>query len=277
MLKLNDKIQKGLFMSNDISPSLIQSIIDSQKDLVVIFHNNRELLINKAFQKFVGVSSVEEYQEGFGPFVNNFVPHPSYFNADFIEDGETWFDAILRKPKLEQIVSMMNSTHDPHAFAVEIDRNTPEYVIVTFNDITQSLIKRIMIENEKNIDKKSGAYAKEYFLQVANSYQEAAVFNEKIVGAISIDIKNSDEFSAASFVEFLKNSTRQDDMIVRWSDRKYLIVFLTDGELNALLVLKKLEEILKKRDPEENLYQLSLHAQKGGENIDFVVKKVLAS
>lgn len=264
-------------MPNEISLSLIQSVVDSQKDLIVIFHNDEEVLINKAFQKFFGVSSLEQHKGEISSFVEKFVPHPSYFNASFIEEGESWFDAILRKPKLEQIVSMLNAGHEPHAFAVTIETNTPEYTIVNFNDITQSLIKRIMIENEKNIDKKSGAYAKDYFLQVANSYEEAAVFNEKIIGAVAIDMAKADETSAVDFVEFLKNSTRQDDMIVRWSDYKYLIIFLTDGELNALLMLKKLEEILDKRGGESSSYGLSLHTQKKGEDMDLIVAKALES
>jgi len=260
-------------MSDEISLSLIQSIVDSQKDLIVIFCDGKEILLNKAFKKFVGTPSLEQYKKDFGPFVNNFVPHPSYFNADFIEQGELWFDAILRKPKLEQIVSMMNATYDPHAFAVEVDATTPGYVIVNFNDITQSLIKRIMIENEASTDKKSGAYTKDYFLQVAKSYQEAAVFNEKIIGTILIDVREANESSTSDFVELLKNSTRQDDMIVRWDEKKYLIVFLTDGELNGLPMLKKLEKILEKRGDDSSSYELSLHIQKKGESIDSVVKK----
>ncbi len=260
-------------MLNETSLSLVQSVVDSQKDLIVIFRENKEVLVNKAFKKFVGVSSLEQYREDFGPFINNFVPHPSYFNADYIESGESWFDAILRKPKLDQMVSMMSSTTDPHAFAVEIDTNTPEYTIVNFNDITQTLIKRIMIENERNIDKKSGAYAKEYFLQVAQSYQEAAVFNEKIVCSIFVNINLCEENSASEFVEFLKASTRQDDMIVRWGVDKFLIVFLVDSVFNAELMLKKLEEIMKKRSSDDLSCELSLSAQKENESINSVIKR----
>lgn len=260
-------------MPNEISLSLIQSIVDSQKDLIVIFHDDKEVLINKAFKKFVGTVSMERYREDFGPFLNNFVPHPSYFNADFIQEGESWFEAILRKPKLEQIVSMMNASHDPHAFAVEIDMNTPEYTIINFNDITQSLIKRIMIENERSIDKNSGAYAKDYFLQVAKSYQEAAVFNEKIVGVISIKTSHDDENSPMKFVESLKNITRQDDMIVRWGRDGFLIVFLVDSELNGVLMLKKLEAMMQKERADDSWFDISLSTQKDAESIDKVVNR----
>ena len=68
---------------------------------------------------------------------------------------------------------MMTPSFDPHAFSVELQRVTDEYTIATFNDITQSLIKRIMIENNANMDAGSGAYAKEYFLQIARSYEDA--------------------------------------------------------------------------------------------------------
>lgn len=260
-------------MPDENSLSLIQSIVDSQKDLIVIFYDSKEVLINKAFKKFFGTPSIEQYRENFGPFVNNFVPHPSYFNTGFIEEGESWFDAILRKPKLEQIVSMMNATYDPHAFAVEIDSSTPDYVIVSFNDITQSLIKRIMIENEASTDIKSGAYAKDYFLQVSPSYQEAAIFNEKIISTIFINTSHDDEVALSKFVESLKNSTRQDDMIVRWGSDSFLIVFLVDNATNAELMFKKLDEMIKKGKTDSAWCDLSLSIQKDGESIASVIKR----
>jgi hypothetical protein len=85
---------------------------------------------------------------------------------------------------IDRVVSMMTQYYEPRAFSVEINK-IEEYVVASFCDITQTLVKRIMIENKTNI------YAKNYFLQVAQSYQDAALFNEKIISAIMIHRSNN--------------------------------------------------------------------------------------
>lgn len=62
-------------MKENVSLSLVQGIADLQKDLIAIFQNDEIILINRAFEKFFSVTSLERYRAEFGPFVNNFVPH----------------------------------------------------------------------------------------------------------------------------------------------------------------------------------------------------------
>lgn len=230
-------------MTHDTSMALVQSIIDSQKEMIVLFYEDEVFLINRAFQKFVSVASLQEYKEEFGAFVNNFVPHPSYFNANKIEEGDTWFDSIIKLDEVDRVVSMLTPTYDPHAFSVDIDDGVLGYKIVTFTDITQTLIKRIMIENNANMDIRSGAYAKKYFLQIAQSYQDAALFNEKIIGAILIKVESANEEELATFATEFKNITRQDDMLVRWNDNSFLLVYLSDNVDNAQKMLDKLYNV----------------------------------
>jgi len=102
------------------------------------------------------------------------------------------------------------------------------------------MIRRIMIENHVNIDAKSGAYTKKYFLQIARSYQDATVFNEKIIGAVLIEANLSDgsnisssEDTLSAFLDLFKNSTRQDDMLIRWNDNIFLLIFFVENVANA--------------------------------------------
>lgn len=260
-------------MRDDICLALIKRVVDSQKDLIIIFHNNEIVLVNRAFDNFFSVSSLEEYKTEFGLFVDNFVPHPHYFHKDKIQDGSSWFDAILKLPEMERVVSMMTPSYEPHAFSVHVDK-IEEYVIGVFEDITQTLIKRIMIENNANIDKESGAYAKNYFLQVAQSYQDAVVFNEKIVSAILIKANKKDGSCVSSdgnilkaLVSHFKSVIRQDDMLIRWGDDAFLLIYLVDSAANAQAMLEKLQSLLQKKENEEMEFSLQHFIQKEGEGI----------
>ncbi|MBE0513991.1 hypothetical protein [Sulfurimonas sp.] len=225
-------------MREEIGLAIIQSIIDSQKDLIVVFQESTPVLINKAFKKFFAVSSLDDYKEEFGPFVNNFVPHPSYFHGEKVAKGSSWVDAISELPEMDRIVSMMTATYEPHAFLVKV-QNIEEYVIAVFEDITQTLIKRIMIENNASIDKQSGAYAKNYFLQIAQSYQDAATFNKKIISAILIKSEAKEASELPELVKHFKSIIRQDDMLIRWGEDSFLLIYLVDNLTNAQKMMDK--------------------------------------
>lgn len=256
---------------------LAKQIADMNKEFIVVFEGDHIIMTNKSFNKFFGVSSTEEYKENFGAFVNNFVPHPSYFNADKMDKEESWFEAILQLDEIDRVVSFISQTHEPHAFSVTINQEIEGLKLVTFEDITQDLIKRIMISNNANIDAKTGAYTKQYFLQVKKSYEEAALFNEKIIGIAMVNISSDlglHKDDIKIFVETFKNSIRQDDMLVKYSDEKFLLSFLVDGEEKAAQVIQKLKGMLNNSTIDGFTYQLSHIWQKNKESISSLISKL---
>ena len=245
--------------------------------LIVVFKDSEPILTNSAFNQFFSVTSFEKYKSNFGPFIENFVPHPSYFHKEKIEEGDDWFGAILKLEESQRVVSMMTPSYEPHAFSVMIDKSADGYVIATFTDITQTLIKRIMIENNVSIDKASGAYDKKYFLQITQSYEDAAAFNEKIIGLTEISLLSDSEIEKREielFVERSKSIIRQDDMLVRWDRSKFLLVYLVDDALKAKQVAQKIRDMLDKESASELKYSLNSVAQTQEESIKSLIKKL---
>ena len=230
---------------DDICLELIKGVMDSQEDLVTIFKEDELIVTNKAFNSFVNISSTEQYKDNFKLFEDGFVPHPAYFNKENIHTGKTWIESILELDEMDRIVSMLDYKCNAHAFNVKIDDSVEGFSIVTFEDITQTLIKRIMIENHSNIERKSGAYDKQYFLHVMKSYEDAAIFNEKIIGLITVEI-NGCEDNLVECVHKFKNSVRQDDMFVHWGHGRFLLVHLVDSALKSQEVLNKLKVMANK-------------------------------
>jgi len=268
-------------MTQEVSLSLLQSIVNSKRELVVIFKDEELIVTNTAFNKFFGVSSLEVYNSEYGEFVNNFVPHPSYFHKDKIEGNIKWFDAILELEEIDRVVSILTPSYVPCAFSVEIDKSTSDYYIVTFSDITQDLIKRIMIENNATIDKKSGAYSKKYFLQITKSYEDAAVYNEKIIAVVLVDIIDvkedmfaSNELALKAFTYEVKSSIRQDDMLVYWQDNKFLLVHLIDKGHTAQAMLNKLQILASHENIQGMEYRVNSTVQKEKESLNDLIERV---
>ena len=223
---------------------LIQNIIDAQENIICIFEDAELILVNKAFNTFFSVNSLEQYTQEFGPFVNNFVPHNSYFHNEKVKEGEKWIEVIEQIEEKDRIVSMLNANYEPRAFSVGVDSSLSGYSVLTLSDISQDLIKRIMIENNVSIDEKSGAYNKEYFLHTSESFHDAAVFNEKSIGITMIEIdENGESGFLAKVVSCIKNRIRQDDMLVKYSESVLLLTYLVDSKENALQLSKKLSSV----------------------------------
>ena len=258
---------------NDTCIELIKSVMDSQEDLIVIFKGEELVVTNKAFNSFFNISSIEQFRDNFDLFVECLVPHPSYFNKESIQKDKTWIESILELDEMDRIVSMLDTKYNPHAFNVKINDSVEGFSIVTFEDITQTLIKRIMIENKANIERKSGAYDKQYFLHVMKSYEDAALFNEKIIGLITVEIQGC-ENELPECVQKFKDSVRQDDMFVHWDDGKFLLVHLVDSALKSQEVLTKLKVMAQKEMGSGVTCQFYSLAQEKKESISQLIKRI---
>lgn len=239
---------------------LFEAAINTQKDLVVLMHQNTPLLFNKAFQNFAGVSSVKEFLREFGSLPDRFVPHNSYFHAGKVQSHDEWTEALMALPEHDRIVSMFNSRTEPYAFSVAVDPSVSDYSIVTFTDISQDFIKRIMIENDVSIDKESGAYDKDYFIHTSKSFHDAAEFNEKAIGITMIELMSSDtedEKYLHDFASSIKSSIRQSDMLVRWEKKVFLLAYLANTQDDVMAFSKKLLSVMR-QEPFERLNAISM-------------------
>jgi GGDEF domain-containing protein len=249
-----------LITENDVCGKLFQSAIDTQTTLIILLHNNTPVLFNKAFQDFTGFPTVKMFLREFGSLLNRFVPHDAYFHAGKAEHPDMWTEALLNLPETKRVVSMINYRAEPYAFAVTLDQPVEEYIIVSFSDISQDLIKRIMIENDVSIDKESGAFNKDYFVHTSKSFQNAAEFNKKAIGITMIELVSSNGESDKYLRDFsssIKSNIRQSDMLVRWEKNIFLLAYLIDNAENAMKFSRKLLSVMRE-EPFENLKTISM-------------------
>lgn len=227
--------------------SLVQSLLESHDQLVLVMERGQPAFANRAFLAFFGLGALTEFKREIGMLEYRFVPHDSYFHAGKIESDELWFEALSALPAEERIVSMLSAQMVPHAFEVRIIKESSAYVVALFRDVTKELIKRILIQNDASTDKVSGAYSREYFVHTSASLQDAADFNKKHIylTSITLDSMISDEASIRSFVTLIKQNIRADDMLVRWNEKTFVLAYLVDSESFGDIVTMKLEHLLK--------------------------------
>lgn len=249
-----------LIEDDHVCTQLFLSAINAQKNLIVLLYHNEPILFNQAFLDFANVTSVKHFLREFGSLTNRFVPHDSYFHLGKAPDPHEWVQALMDLPEMDRIISMLDYRIEPHAFSALAQNPAPGYTILTFTDISQDLIKRIMIENDVSIDKESGAYDKEYFIHTVKSFYDAAIFNKKLIGITMVELMSSDEDAERYLHDFsssIKSNIRQSDMLVRWSKKTFLLAYLVDSAENALKFSKKLLVVMRE-EPFQNLNSISM-------------------
>ncbi len=254
---------------------LIQNIVDGVNTLIIIIENDKPILMNRACLQFFGVNSFEEYSSNFGDFVNSFVPHPSYFNSGKLQEGESWVEALSALDEREKIVSMLNTSHEPRAFSASVDSSHPLYKVVHFTDISANLIKRIMIENDVSVDKRSGAYNKDYFLHTSEILQDGAAFNDKKIGLTMINLLDAEEEKLVYLVGNIKGCIRENDMLVKYSPNKLLLAYLVDKEDNAVIFSKKLQDMMMKERSAGMEFNLTVTLVKQAEKLTASIKRLM--
>lgn len=241
---------------------LFISAIDTQKELIILMHNDIPVLFNQAFKNFVGMSTVKEFLREFGSLQNRFVPHSSYFHAGKAQDPDKWIESLVALPENERIVSMFDARTEPYAFAVTADISIEDYAVVSFTDISQDFIKRIMIENDVSIDKESGAYDKDYFIHTAKSFYSAAEFNQKFVAITMIELISlgaEHESFLRDYTLSIKSNVRQSDMVVRWDEKVFLLAYLTADKEDVIKFSEKLLRVMS-QEPFDNLNGIGMRA-----------------
>lgn len=228
----------------NIPIEILQNIVDTQKDLFILLYGDEPILINSSFKKFFQATSLENYKREYRSLLDSFMPHPLYFRSLNIEGFESWYEALLSFDEDKRVVSMLNGAYEPKAFFVSL-KIEDEYKIISFKDITQDLIKRIMVENSTNIDEYSNAYSKNYFMQIRQSYEDAAKYNKKLIALYRIDFDEDiaqDDFREN--ITKLKRAIRQDDMLCSWSNSQLYLFCLIDTLEFKEAVKNKIKAIL---------------------------------
>ncbi len=260
---------------------LLQSLLDTHDQMVLVLEEEMVAFANSTFLHFFGLASLLEFKREVGMLEHRFVPHDSYFHAGKIESDERWYEALAALPEQERIVSMINTQIVPHAFEVKVMTGIGRYVVVTFRDVTKELIKRILIQNDANTDKASGAYSRDYFMHTSASLQDAANFNKKHIHltTIVLDSTLNDEASIRSFVALIKQNIRVDDMLVRWNERTFVLAYLVDADSFGDIVTMKLEHLLKSHQVQTCLQHscaLNTIVPKASEPLSAMIKRALS-
>jgi diguanylate cyclase (GGDEF)-like protein/PAS domain S-box-containing protein len=238
----------------DQQHSFIQTVMDSQPNMILVTNGDDIEYANKSFLDFYNCSDTEEFKRDYGCICNGFVRNDRFFHMGKVKAGESWIEILSKMEPYEQIISLMCPSLEGKAFKIEIREFDNKRHIMTFSDISQNMLKQFEAEDAANTDTLTKLYNRTFFEKHARLFIIEEEAKGHKAGIIMLDIDNfksiNDNYGHNSGDEVLvevsktlKKNVRSKDMVVRWGGEEFLIM----ATIDSVEQLHQLSEKLRKK------------------------------
>jgi diguanylate cyclase (GGDEF)-like protein len=238
-----------------------QKIIDTIPNPVIITDGQLMAKCNKAFLKFFGIKSREEFLESHDCVCDLFIPHKDYFSLDLIDKDTLWTDYLFENEDKSSLVSLLDREGDVHALEITLDRleeNSHIYIVV-FTDITA-------IQNEKKLyeilaykDPLTKIYNRQKFNDLMIKEKENIIRYKDRVSLIMFDIdyfkKINDTYGheigdrvLVRLVNIVQKNLRVNDIFARWGGEEFMILLPRTDIETAYKKAQQLRKIIEEHE-----------------------------
>lgn len=237
----------------------LERFIDLQDNIIIVTDSMKLNFANKRFFEFFGFKTIKQFNERFDSICDLFVGNDRFFHLGKLTDEENWIEYLEKLPHSERIVGMLKSDYNLYAFAVTVNKFEDNYYILSFTNITQTMLNHIKLENKTIRDKLTNAFNREYFEQNSESIISDFTKNSFTLGVAFLDI---DHFKSVNdtyghdvgddvlinFVKVVKKFSREEDILIRWGGEEFILLLKIashDSLEKALEHIRKVIELEK--------------------------------
>lgn len=235
----------------------LKKFIDSQENIVLLTNGEEINFANKKFYNFFGASNLDDFKNRYESIEYAFVENERFFNVQKVGPEENWLDAIQSLPESQRVVTMLGSDFKLYAFSISVSDFDNKNYIISFSDISQTMIEKIELEEKTTRDKLTGAFNREYFERnYERIIEEIENSNEKL-GVAFLDIDHfkrvNDTFGhdvgddvLIHFVKTVNKSSREHDTLIRWGGEEFILLLRVTNENRLEDTLERIRHNLEK-------------------------------
>ncbi len=229
----------------------LQKLFDMQKNIVIISDKKNLIVANKAMYEFFGFDNIEDFFKYHKCICERFIHNNDFFHLGKVPKGQNWIEVIKNFPDNERIVVMLDSNLESHAFSVSLNEFEAGSYIISFTDISNTMMEHKKLQLKLTHDKLTNALNREFFDKNINLIIEETSPHK--LGIVICDIDhfknindtyghNRGDVVLKTLVDTIHASIRQEDYLIRWGGEEFIILMKIDT-LNSLE--KRIEYIRK--------------------------------
>jgi len=235
----------GLFNSK------LQKIFDLQKNIVILSSGDKLIMANQAMYDFFGYKNLDAFLRDYHCICDNFIQDDNFFHLKKLDSDASWVKTLITLPEEKRIVAILDYHNIPHIFSVSVSEYDRESYVVTFSDISNTMLEYGRLKRKVIHDTLTSAFNREFFQN--NIYLIIRNISPKKLGVVLCDIDdfkvvndtyghNRGDLVLKEFTNIIQGSIRSDDYLIRWGGEEFIILIGVDD----IDVLKKISESIRK-------------------------------
>ena len=237
----------------------LEKLIETQNNIVILTNGKEIKFANQKFFNFLGFKNLTYFKEKHKCICEFFIENDRFFHLKKINEDEIWLDKILELEESKRVVCMKGKDSLEYLFSVWVNNFDDETKIVSFTDISQTILENIYLEEKILHDKLTNAYNREFF---ENNYKRfidnCKINNTKLAFAI-LDIDYfkdvNDRFGhdvgdlfLIEFVQVIQKYSRKNDILIRWGGEEFILILELDSSKDLEKILENLRNSIEFHD-----------------------------
>ena len=282
-----------LLIENRKQKEILQSILDTEQNLVLVTDFNKMLILNRAFLEFFEVKNNKEFKEKYKCIIDLFLDDVHSLSIQDIDKTldekdkfEKLFDIVNSSNESDRVVYIKNSLNEKNSFFVNISKKDDFYLLV-LTDITKMQQQHIKTIQKAFYDDLTGVYNRNKFNQLLLNEIKRSSRGKRPFSCMLFDIdhfkKINDTFGHLVGDEFLKiiaqtvnNRIRTTDFLCRWGGEEFVLILTETSLDNAKVIAEDVRKIV------ENIHHgsygnvtisIGLTEYKVGDTIETIIKR----
>ncbi len=242
--------------SQKIAYDKLYKFIDTQDNIVILTNGKNIEFANKKFFNFLGFKNIGEYKINHKCISDLFIEDDKFFNLSFVNENENWVNIIQTLSHRKRVVAIKGIDGITYAFSVTINKFEDAIYIVSFTDISETMLANLELEQKVLRDKLTNAYNREFFENNYKRLIETFENDEMYFGLGMIDIDNfkkiNDTFGhdvgdkiLVTLVSNIEKSSRNDDILIRWGGEEFIMILKVSSENGLKIALENLRKIIE--------------------------------
>ncbi|UFS61538.1 diguanylate cyclase [Sulfurimonas sp. HSL-3221] len=224
----------------EIDKRQLQSLIDLQKNVVILTDGHKLKFANRFFFESFGYDSLEDFLKEHECICELFIADERFFHLGKVPDGKQWVKTLMETPATRRIVKMLDREGTPRVYTVTINPIPGQRYIVVFTDISLTILNQRELERRASRDKLTHAYNREFLDSSFHKLCHSSNAQQKLLGVIMVDLDhfkrvndtyghNRGDEVLKTFVDVIRRAIRQEDFIIRWGGEEFLLLMMVDS------------------------------------------------
>lgn len=242
--------------SQKIAYDKLYKFIDTQDNIVILTTGKNIEFANKKFFHFLGFKDLDEYKTNHKCISDLFIENEKFFDLSLVNEDENWVNVIQTLSHRKRVVAIRGMKGTPHAFSVTINKFEDAIYIVSFTDISDTMLENIQLEEKTLRDKLTNAHNREFFENNYKRLIDTYKDEDKFFALTMVDIddfkKVNDNYGhnigdqiLINLVSKIEKTLRSDDVLIRWGGEEFIILLKVSSKDALELVLNKLRKTIE--------------------------------